>query len=227
MSPQDKYIIAIDGPAASGKGTLARRLAEELGFAYMDTGALYRATAYEVLSTGLSVKDRNDARDAAQLVVKKIVRARHPDEILNNKNLREDRISQEASRVAAYPEVREVLLDLQRSFAKNPGLSYKGAVLDGRDIGTVICPRAHIKLFITADTEVRAERRLKELQSRGIVATYTDVLADMRERDARDKGREAAPMKPAKDAIVIDSSDLNADQMLERALNIVKERLPL
>lgn len=227
MITQDSFVIAIDGPAASGKGTLARRLAEKLGFAYMDTGSLYRATAFEVLDSGLSVKDKKDARDAAQNLVKKIARARDPEEILGNKTLREDRIGTQASIVAAYPEVRETLKDLQQSFAKNPGPSYKGAILDGRDVGTVICPRAHIKLFITAETEVRAERRLKELQSKGIAATYTDVLTDMRERDARDKSREAAPMKPADDAIIIDSSDLNADEMLEKALNIVKERLPL
>lgn len=224
---QERFVIAIDGPAASGKGTLARKLAEALGFAYMDTGALYRAVAFEVLSTGLSIKDKKDARDAAQILVKKIGRARNPADILGKPSLREDKIGQAASVVAAMPEVREVLLKLQRDFAQKPGGSYLGAILDGRDIGTVICPRADVKFFITAKTEIRAERRLKELQSKGIAVTYSTVLSEMLERDARDSSRNAAPMKPADDAVVIDSSDMNADQLLEKALSVTKDRLKL
>ena len=227
MNAQNKNIIAIDGPAASGKGTLARALAEKLNFAYLDTGALYRATAFEVLNAGLSVKDDNDARDGAQILVKKIENAGDPNEILGNATLREDKIGQEASVIAAYPRVREVLNDLQRNFAKNPGKSFSGAILDGRDIGTVICPDAPLKFYITAETEIRAERRLKELQSKGLAVTYEAVLDDMRERDARDAGRNAAPMKPANDAIVIDSSHLDAGKMLEKALGFAKERLNL
>lgn len=220
-----KPVIAIDGPAASGKGTLVRALADKLNFAFMDTGALYRATAFELISSGLSAKDHRDAADAAQILVKKIEQAQTPDEILGNKSLREDKIGKEASTIAAYPDVREVLNDLQRTFAENPGKPYKGAVLDGRDIGTVICPNADLKLFITAKTEIRAKRRVKELQSRGIVATYEAVLKDMRERDARDAEREAAPMKPADDAVIIDSSDLDAGEMLDKVLDLVKQRL--
>ncbi len=227
MATQESFVIAIDGPAASGKGTLARKLADALGFAHMDTGALYRAVAFEVLSTGLSIKDKKDARDAAQILVKKIGRTGNPAEILGKPSLREDKIGQAASIVAAMPEVREVLLKLQRDFAKNPGGPYKGAVLDGRDVGTVICPQAHVKFYITAKTEIRAERRLKELQSKGIAATYSTVLSDMLERDARDSGRDAAPMKPATDAVMIDSSDLNADALLDKALKISKDRLKL
>ena len=227
MNTKNKMIIAIDGPAASGKGTLARALADKLGFAYMDTGALYRGTAFELLSAGLSDRDQNDAMDAAKILVKRIQNAEKPADILGNKSLREDKIGQQASKIAAYPKVREVLNTLQRDFAKNPGLGYKGAILDGRDIGTVICPNADLKLFITASTEIRAQRRLKELQSRGISTTYEAVLTDMRERDARDSGRKTAPMKPAGDTITIDSSDLDAGQMLEKAVRLAKEKLSL
>ncbi len=220
-----KPVIAIDGPAASGKGTLARSLADKLNFAFMDTGALYRATAFELVAAGLSAKDKSDAHDAAKILVKRIKNAQNPQDVLENKTLREDKIGKEASKIAAYPTVREALNQLQRDFAENPGKLYKGAVLDGRDIGTVICPEADLKLFITAKTEIRAERRLKELQSRGIAATYEAVLEDMRERDARDAERETAPMKPADDAVIIDSSDLDAGEMLDKALLLVKQRL--
>lgn len=220
-----KPVIAIDGPAASGKGTLARSLAEKLDFAFMDTGALYRATAFELLSTGLSAKDKSDAMDAAKLLVKKIKNAENPQDVLENKTLREDKIGKEASRIAAYTVVRNALNQLQRDFAANPGKLYKGAILDGRDIGTVICPDADLKLYITANDEIRAERRLKELQSRGIAATYEAVLKDMRERDARDAERETAPMKPADDAVIIDSSDLDAGEMLEKVILLAKQRL--
>ena len=222
-----KHVIAIDGPAASGKGTLARALADKLGFAYMDTGALYRGTAFELLSAGLSDRDQNDAAGAAKILMKRINNAQKPSDILDNKTLREDKIGQQASKIAAYPKVREVLNKIQRSFAEDPGFEYDGAILDGRDIGTVICPNADLKLYITASTEIRAQRRLKELQSRGISTTYEAVLTDMRERDARDSSREAAPMKPAGDAITIDSSDLDADQMLEKAANLAKDKLGL
>lgn len=221
----NKPIIAIDGPAASGKGTLARSIASKLGFAYMDTGALYRAVAFEIINAGLSIRDKKDARDAAQILVKKINAAASPADILDNKALRQDDIGSAASKIAAMPELREVLNTLQRDFAKNPTSRTKGTILDGRDIGTVICPNADVKLYITASVEIRAQRRLKELQSRGITATYTAVLSDMRERDARDSGRKAAPMKPADDAIIIDSSDLSADDMLKKALDIINQRL--
>ncbi|HOO81217.1 MAG TPA: (d)CMP kinase [Alphaproteobacteria bacterium] len=222
-----KNIIAIDGPAASGKGTLARSLAARLGFAHMDTGALYRATALEVHDAGLSAQDENDARDGAQILAQKIANAASPSDVLDNPALRTDQIGQQASIVAAHPRVREVLKNIQTDFAENPGKGYNGAILDGRDIGTIIVPDAPLKLFITANVEIRAKRRLKELQSRGIAATYGAVLKDMRERDARDADRKAAPMKPADDAIIIDSSDLNAGEMLEKAVSLAKERLKL
>lgn len=223
MNGFKKTVIAIDGPAASGKGTLARKVAEKLNFAHMDTGALYRATAFEVIDCGLSIKDAKDAVDGAQILVKKIENASSPDDVLGNPALRQDDVGQAASKIAAIPRVREVLNDLQRDFAKDPGNAYSGAVLDGRDIGTVICPDADFKFFVTADVEIRAERRLKELQSKGLDATYGAVLSDMRERDERDSGRKASPMRAAEDATVIDSSDLSPDEMLDKVLKIVEE----
>lgn len=215
-------MIAIDGPAASGKGTLARSLARELGFGFLDTGALYRAVACAMLEAGRSPEDAQEAGRAAQAL-----RDAFSPAFLENPALRTDETGRAASKIAAVPAVRQALFDLQRDFAANPGESFGGAILDGRDIGTVICPDAPLKLFVTASMEIRAERRLKELQSRGIEATYEAVLTDMRERDARDAAREAAPMKPAEDAVIMDSSALSAAEMLEKALYIAKERLGL
>ena len=221
-----KPIIAVDGPAASGKGTMARKLAQKLDFAYMDTGILYRGVAFEIIDTGLSIKDKRDAIDAAQNLIKKIKNT-DPNKVLGNPRLRDDDIGQAASIIAVIPEVREILNDLQKDFAQNPEIHAEGAVLDGRDIGTVICPDADIKFFVTAQTEVRAKRRLKELHSKRIAATYGDVLDDMLERDSRDAQRKSAPLAQAKDAIVIDNSDLNAEETLEMALKIVREKLNL
>ena len=222
-----KPVIAVDGPAASGKGTLARKLAEHFDFAYMDTGILYRATAFEVIDSGLSIKDKRDAVEAAQTLMKKLQSAPDPNKILSNMRLRDDDIGQAASKIAAFQEVREVLNDMQRSFAKNPGQHAKGAILDGRDIGTVICPNADVKLFVTAKIETRAKRRLKDLQSKGLIANYSDVLDDMRERDSRDMQRKDAPMMRADDAIVINNDDRNAGETLLMAIDIIKERLNL
>ena len=220
-----KPIIAIDGPAASGKGTLSRKIAETLDYAHMDTGALYRAVGYEILRAGSNPENENHAIQAAETLIEKISNAASPAEILENKDFRKDDVGQAASKVAVLEPVRNALLQLQRDFAQTPGESYKGAVLDGRDIGTVICPDAEIKLFVTADVEIRAERRLKELQSKGIPATNDAVLKDMRDRDTRDASRQAAPMKPAPDAIVLDTSGLSAEQVLEKALKIIEEKL--
>lgn len=215
MSAAKPAIIAIDGPAASGKGTLARTLAARLGFAHMDTGALYRAVALEVLHEG-----GDPAHEASAVAAAKTFSAR-PNlmELLASEALRSDVIAGAASQVAAFGGVREALLSLQRNFASNPPAWAKGAVLDGRDIGTRICPEAPLKLFITARDEIRAQRRRKELHSKGILVTYEAVLEDMRARDARDQSRKAAPLKPAPDAFVIDSSDLNPAQLLELALS--------
>jgi len=213
-------IIAIDGPAASGKGTLAKRVAAALGFAHLDTGSLYRAVGVAVLRAG---KDPADAAMAVQ-----VARALHAqDGILNDPELRTDEAAEAASKVAVVPEVRAALLDFQRSFAAVPPGGAPGAVLDGRDIGTVVCPDATAKLFVTASVEVRSERRLKELRERGIPAISNDVLEDMKARDARDSQRAVAPLKPAADAFVLDTSAMTADQAFDAALAFIGSKTGL
>ncbi|MGE5546097.1 MAG: (d)CMP kinase [Solirubrobacterales bacterium] len=207
--------IAIDGPAAAGKGTLARRLAAELGYDYLDTGLIYRAVGMNVVRSG------GDPADAA--VAEAAARALKPAD-LQAPDLRVDQAAQAASKVAAIPGVRAALLDFQRHFAAQPP-SGRGAVLDGRDIGTVVCPHAKVKLFVTASLEKRAERRLKELRAGGLDAIQETVLADMRERDERDSKRSVAPLVPADDAHVLDTSELDADQAFAAALLVVRSRI--
>lgn len=206
-------IIAIDGPAAAGKGTLARRLSEELGYAYLDTGSLYRAVAVMVVRGGHNPDDKTAAAEAA----------RNLDEsILGSPALRTAEAGATASKVAAVPEVRAALKDFQRQFATRPPGGAKGAILDGRDIGTVICPDADRKLFVTASVEARADRRFKELQERGETVIYARVLQEMRERDARDAGRSDAPMVQADDAVLIDTSSMTPDEAYAAALEVIK-----
>ncbi|MBK7363205.1 MAG: (d)CMP kinase [Micavibrio sp.] len=220
-------VIAIDGPAASGKGTIARKIAAALDFNYLDTGLLYRAIGYGVTSTGGNPSDLQTALTVARSLPDRV---KTDPAFLQNPDLHTDATSESASLVASMQDVRDVILALQRDFAQNPGKSpngnnYLGAVLDGRDIGTVICPAAPAKLFVSAAVETRAERRLKELQSRGIITTYEAVLRDMRERDARDAERKIAPMKPAGDALELDTTDLNPDQAFEKAMDYIRSRL--
>lgn len=203
-------IIAIDGPAASGKGTLARRLARHYGLPHIDTGLLYRAVGAACLAEGVL----GDAGAAAR-----IARDLDPS-ALDADALRTAEAGEAASVVAAMPEVRAALLDLQRRFAAQPG----GAVLDGRDIGTVICPDTPAKLFVTAAPAVRAERRYKELRARGEAVTYEDVLADIRRRDARDSGRASAPLVQAADAALLDTSALGIEEAFAAALALVEAR---
>ncbi len=203
-------IIAIDGPAAAGKGTLAKRLAEHFGLALLDTGLLYRAVGMKLVRAGLDPEDADAATEAAQGL--------DADDLAAG-DLRGDEAAQAASKVAVVPGVRAALLDFQRGFAASPPGGAKGAVLDGRDIGTVVCPDADAKLFINAGVEVRAARRVKELQGRGLEAIYARVLEDMKERDARDSGRGVSPLAPAEDALRIDTSDLDADQVFAAALD--------
>ncbi len=208
-------IIAVDGPAAAGKGTLARRLAARLDFALLDSGALYRAVAARLLAAGGDPVDEDGACAAArELNAADLERA----------ELRSEAIAQAASVVAAQPAVRAELLEFQRRFAATPPEGKKGAVLDGRDIGTVVCPAADVKFFVTASLEERANRRYKELLDRGEEAIYARVLQEMRDRDARDSGRAAAPLKPADDAVVLDTTEMNADTVFETALKIVRSR---
>ena len=204
-------IIAIDGPAAAGKGTLARRLATHLGYDFLDTGSLYRGVGLQVLRAGGDPADTNAAKAAAE---------RLDLTLLADPELRGEAAAKAASLVAAQPAVRAALLDFQRHFAHRPP-GGRGAVLDGRDVGTVVYPDANVKLFVTAALEARALRRLNELQAGGRAAIWSAVLQDMQDRDARDSRRDVAPLKPAADAVVIDTTSLSPDQVFEAARAIV------
>lgn len=205
-------IIAIDGPAAAGKGTLARALAHDLGFAYLETGLLYRAVGLRVTREGASPDDAGAAVAAAHNLA---------DENLDDPELRGEKAGAAASRVAAIPEVRAVLLDFQRRFAASPPGQVGGAVIEGRDIGTVVCPDADVKLFVTARARERAGRRFRELRERGVDTTEAEVLAEIRARDARDAGRAASPMVPAADAHLLDTTNLDIDSAFRAARALI------
>lgn len=209
-------VIAVDGPAAAGKGTLSRRLAAELGFAHLDTGALYRAVGLAVLRQGGDPADACAAEAAA----------RNLDlGLLDDPAIREESASEAASKVAAIPAVRAALLDLQHDFAAHPPGGAAGAVLDGRDIGTVVCPDADVKLFVTADTATRARRRWLELKERGEDAAFETVLAEMEARDARDSNRSHSPLAAAEDAHLLDTTESDIETVFQTALALVKERI--
>lgn len=196
-------IVAIDGPAAAGKGTLAKRLAAHLGYDHLDTGSLYRAVASKALRAGMMPENA-----AASFAIAD----------LSASDLRSEKVAQHASVVAAIPAVRAALLDFQRDFARNPP-GGKGAVLDGRDVGTVVCPWPETaKFFVTASLEARARRRYEELLAKGESPIHAAVLAEMAERDARDAQRATAPLKPAPDAILLDTSDMTAEDAFQAAL---------
>ncbi len=213
-------IIAIDGPAAAGKGTLAQNLAKHFKYAFLDTGRLYRAVGYAVLQAKKDPSDETEATKAAKAFDPKSI-----NQILSNPALREEATGNAASKVAVIPSVREALLQLQRDFAEHPffedGTEAKGAVLDGRDIGTVVCPKADVKFFVTASAEVRADRRFKELKEAGKPADYDVILKDIKERDERDSKRATAPLKPAEDAYLLDTSNMNATQAYQAALDFI------
>lgn len=204
-------IIAIDGPAASGKGTLARRIAAHYGYGCLDTGLLYRAVARDVLAANGSLEDE---KLAAQLA-----RTLDPAS-LDDAGLRLPGVGDAASVVAKFPTVRAALFDLQRNFAAQE----PGAVLDGRDIGTVVCPDAPVKIFVTADVEVRARRRFEEMRARGEPVTYERVLEVIRRRDERDAGRADAPMKPAEDAFILDTTHMDVETAVAQALRLIESR---
>lgn len=209
-------IIAIDGPSASGKGTLGRRLAAHFDYPYLDTGLIYRALAKIVLDRGVSALDVDQVVDCAKALT---------IDDLTKEGLRTEVISGMASKIAALRDVRHALYEFQRNFALSPPYGKKGAVLDGRDIGTTICPDADVKLFVTATLEARAQRRYKELQNSDTSVIYSAVLEDMRRRDLRDSSRETAPLKPAEDAIEIDTSDMMADVVFDFVLKVIKDKI--
>ena len=197
------FTIAIDGPAAAGKGTISKAIAAQLGFAHLDTGLLYRAVGAQMLQGVDPVKAAQSLAPSA----------------LRDTNLRTAEVANAASKVAAIPEVRTALVAFQKSFARREG----GAVLDGRDIGTVICPEAEVKLYVTASAEIRAERRFKELSEKGST-DFATVLANVQARDARDMGRADSPLRPAADAVTIDTSDMSIDAAIAAALAEVETR---
>ncbi|MBX3597617.1 MAG: (d)CMP kinase [Rhizobiaceae bacterium] len=205
-------VIAIDGPAASGKGTLARRLADYYHLPHLDTGLTYRAVAHKMLSEGLALDDAALAAEAAQQV---------DLSNLDKGPLSAHAVADAASQVAVYPQVRRILVDKQRQFANQPG----GAVMDGRDIGTVVCPNADVKLYITASPQVRAARRLRDIESRGGTASVEDILADIVKRDERDSSRADSPMRPAQDAHLLDTSEMSIEAAFLAARAIVEDVL--
>ena len=211
-NPAGPIVIAVDGPAASGKGTIARALARHFGLPHMDTGMLYRAVALTMFRFGGDPGSEFEALRACEGVAQ--VDPADPE-------LRSEAVGAIASRISAYPGVRAALLERQRGFAGQPS----GAVLDGRDIGTVIAPHASVKLFVTASPEVRAQRRVRELLERGMPAHLEDVLVDIRARDARDSGRDAAPLRQADDAELLDTSDMDIDAAIEAAISLAEEKL--
>lgn len=208
---RNQFTVAVDGPVAAGKGTLSRAISRQLGFAHLDTGMLYRAVARRLLDGMEQSEEANAEAIARNLSL----------EDLERDDLRTREVSLESSRIAALPEVRAALLELQRDFPRKNRL----AVLDGRDIGTVVCPDADIKFFVTADDEVRARRRHKELLEAGGEVTYGEVLRELRKRDLRDSGRSLAALRKASDAVLLDTSELTIEQAVERAIAAIEERI--
>lgn len=207
-------IIAIDGPSASGKGTLARRLAARFGLAYLDSGSLYRGVALMLANRDQDPRDEQAAVKAAQ---------NFDPKILKDKRLRHEKTGKEASLVAAIPGVRAGLLQFQRQFAEHPPAGYKGAIIDGRDIGTVVCPAADFKFFVTASDKERARRRTQEMWDNGQEADYETILKTIKERDKRDASRKISPLHPAKDAHLLDTTNLDIDGAFEKACLILKK----
>lgn len=221
------YTIAIDGPAGAGKSTIARRLARELGYCYVDTGAIYRTVAYFFSLIGISPKDQDGV---AKYIDELTVEMEYDEEgkqhmIMNTLDVTDDirtpEISQGASLVSAHKVVRDMLLDMQRDVARKHNV-----IMDGRDIGTVVLPNATVKIFLTASAEVRAQRRCKELEAKGLPEKYEKVLKDIQQRDYQDSHRAIAPLKQARDAVLLDSSDLDIDGVVAAMLKIVREKIP-
>ena len=212
-----KTVIAVDGPAASGKGTLAKALATKLGFAYLDTGAVYRTVAMLTLQAGGDPSKLEDVRPSLDIIRKNLT-----PEMLTDPGLRTAEVADAAAVVAQMPEVREAVREYQNTFARNPPGGEPGSVLDGRDIGTVVCPDADIKFYVTADAEERARRRFNEWKARTPGITFDEVLKEINDRDHHDMTRTISPLKPADDAHVLDTTHMNPAQALDAALKIVE-----
>ncbi len=214
-------IVAIDGPAASGKGTIARRVAERFGFAHLDTGLLYRAVARALLDRreGLAGDDAGPDRAEAERIAAEVRPSR-----LDPERLRTPEVDVLSARIAAWPEVRRGILACQRSFAFDPPGGARGAVLDGRDIGSVVCPEADPKVFVTASERARAERRLAERLGQGFRTDFATVLAEIRDRDARDLHRETAPLRRTPDAVLLDTTELAIETAVDRVAALVAAR---
>ena len=217
--------VAIDGPAGAGKSTIAKKASKDLGFIYVDTGALYRSIGYFVMSNG---GDVDNAESIVSFLPKISAEIKYIDEVQHvfvngedvSDKIRTEDVSRAASKVSVIPAVRDFLLSLQRNFAKKYNV-----VMDGRDIGTVVLPNAEVKIFLTASAEERANRRYREQVERGLDVNYDDILSDIKERDYRDENREIAPLKPAADSVYLDTSDYTVEQSVEAVMNIVKNKI--
>lgn len=217
-------IITVDGPAAAGKGTLSQKLADKYGLAYFDTGMVYRAVGLQILKNSIDLANVETAEKyAEELTFVKMM------ELSKDKDFRSAAGGQAASVVSSYTGVRSRLLDMQRNFYKNPthadGTPANGVIYDGRDTGTVICPQADVKFFITASSEVRAKRRYDEFIAKGMSAEYNQVLADVKARDERDANRKDAPMKPADDAIILDTSNMTIEEVYNKAVELIEAKI--
>ena len=216
----NKVVIAIDGSTASGKGTLGKMLADRLNYAYLDTGALYRVVALTTLMLKGDPSNIEDVSPALKIATKNIT-----PELLSSPEIRKEEVSNAASKVAVLPEVRAALLDYQREFAKNPPGDVGGAVLDGRDIGTVVCPEADMKFFVNADVEVRASRRFKDMQKIYPDITENQVLSDLKARDKRDSTRKNSPAKPANDAMIMDMTIKTPEEGVSFMISSIKDKM--
>ncbi|ABN73841.1 (d)CMP kinase [Actinobacillus pleuropneumoniae] len=217
------FIITVDGPSGAGKGTLCHALAEKLGFDFLDSGAIYRITALAAVKAGIALDDEDAlAEIGRRLDVKFVPKDGEINVILNGENvgdqIRTAEAGQNASKVAVFPKVREALLQRQRDFSTS-----KGLIADGRDMGTVVFPEAQVKLFLDASAEERAKRRVKQLQEKGFNANFDEILAEIKERDFRDRNREVAPLVPAKDALLLDSTSLSIDEVVRQALDHISQ----
>ena len=217
------FIITVDGPSGAGKGTLCHALAEKLGFDFLDSGAIYRITALAAVKSGTALDDEDSLAEIGRnLDVKFIPKDGEVNVILNGENvgdqIRTAEAGQNASKVAVFPKVRAALLQRQRDFSSDRGL-----IADGRDMGTVVFPEAQVKLFLDASAEERTKRRVKQLQEKGFNANFDEILAEIKERDYRDRNRAVAPLVPAKDALLLDSTDLSINEVIEQALNHISQ----